>query len=376
MPRILRPLALCLLLALVFPLLCSATSTAATAAVPACSAKAFCLLECEGGEVLVAHNESERLPMASTTKIMTALVVLEQLPLDRVVRVPACAVGTEGSSIYLYKDEQITVETLLYALMLSSANDAAVALAVESAGSVERFCELMNQKATALGLADTHFANPHGLPCEGHYTTARDLARLTAAALQNKVFAEIVATRRYTAPQSGTDATRLFLNHNKLLRQLDGAIGVKTGYTKAAGRCLVSAVRRDGMTLIAVTLNAPSDWQDHTSLHEWGFATFERYAPDPPSLTLPVVGASVDTLTLIPDGKPSLLLPREHGEITCHTEAPRFLFAGVKKGARVGRLLYRLDGRVIAEIPLVCADTAETQKPQGLWARLKNLFGK
>lgn len=368
-----------LLFTLLLLLSCTCTAAPAPKAAPpppATSAKAMLLLEAESGTVLAAHNADERLPMASTTKIMTALVVLEQLPLALTVTVPAEAVGTEGSSIYLYKGEQITVQTLLYALLLSSANDAAATLAIATAGSIADFCALMNAKAAALALNNTHFCNPHGLPDEEHYTSARDLARLSAAALQNEVFAKIVATKRYTAPQNGTGATRLFINHNRLLQQVEGAVGVKTGFTRAAGRCLVSAAHRDKMTLIAVTLNAPDDWKDHAALQEWGFAHFMRYAPPSPTISLPVVGGHVTAVELTPTKQLSLLLPRDGAEITCTAEHPRFLYAGKKQGDEVGRLLYKQNGRVIGCVPLALAESVPLPERPGVWERLKKLFGK
>jgi D-alanyl-D-alanine carboxypeptidase len=314
--------------------------------------------------------------MASTTKIMTALIVLERLPLERVVTVPAEAVGIEGSSVYLYAGEQITVETLLYALLLSSANDAAVALAVETAGSVADFAALMNEKAARLGLSNTHFCNPHGLHDEAHYTTARELALLSAHALQSEAFAKIVATPRHTAKQNSTGATRLFRNHNRLLSSYGGAIGVKTGFTKVEGRCLVSAAAREGLTLVCVTLSCPDDWRDHTALLDFGFATYEHFSPAPPALTLPVVGGTCGEVALVPALTPALTLQKPHTPIECVTELPRFLFGGFAAGKEVGALIYRLDGIEIARIPLVTAVAVEKESPPTLWARIKRIFQK
>ncbi len=373
---------LCLMLvfALALPIFATAepsfTLPAPKTAPPATTAKAMALLDAESGEFLCVKNADERLPMASTTKIMTALVALEHLPLDRMVTVPPEATGIEGSSIYLYAGEQITVETLLYALLLSSANDAAVALAIETAGSVADFAALMNQKATELGLSNTHFCNPNGLHDEAHFTTARELALLTAHALKNENFAKIVSTRRHTAPQNGTDATRLFLNHNRLLRSYEGTIGVKTGFTKAAGRCLVSAAEREGPTLVCVTLSCPDDWRDHTALLSWGFSEYTRYAAVPPAISLPVVGGEYGEVALIPQGTLALTLPKEHGEITCQTNLPRFLFGGFEAGKEVGVLIYRLNGIEIGRIPLVTATTCAREREPSLWARFKQIFQK
>ena len=336
---------------------------------PEVSARAAILMEAGTGLVLTEKNADERLPMASTTKIMTALVVLEQLPLDMTVAVPPEAVGVEGSSVYLYAGERLTVETLLYALLLSSANDAAVALALTVSESVEAFAALMNERAATLGLTNTHFCNPHGLHSEEHYTTARDLARLFSAAMQNADFARISATKRHTQKQDGTDATRLFLNHNRLLGTLDGACGGKTGFTRAAGRCLASAARRNGLLLVAVTLQAPNDWQDHRALLEFGFASYEQYTPSPSPISVPVVGGERKHVALLPTASPSLPLPRGT-EVECTLELPRFLFGGFAAGEVRGRLIYRAGGEVIAEIPLATAEPVAAERPRSLISRL------
>ena len=376
------PLLLCLglIISLTLSILVTAEQPSALPAQgtppPATTARAMALIDADSGTLLTAQNADERLPMASTTKIMTALVVLDRLPLERVVTVPQEAVGIEGSTVYLYASEQITVRTLLYALLLSSANDAAVALAVETAGSVADFAALMNEKAAELGLSDTHFCNPHGLQEKAHYTTARELAILTAHALKNKAFAEIVATRKHAVPQSGTDATRLFLNHNRLLRSYEGAIGVKTGFTKTAGRCLVSAATRDGLTLVCVTLACPDDWRDHTALLDWGFSAYVRFTAVPPTLTLPVVGGVLGEVALLPKETLSLLLPKDHAPIECVVELPRFLFGGFEQGKEVGRLIYRMDGTEIGRITLVSATACARERPLGPWARFKRIFQK
>ena len=344
---------------------------------PATSAASYALFDPVGGDFLAEKDGDTRRPMASTTKIMTGLLALELLSPDEEITIPPAAVGVEGSSIYLFVGERISVRTLLYALLLSSANDAATALAIHAAGSVEAFAAKMNEKALALGLTNTHFCNPHGLSVPEHYTTARDLARLTAAALEHPTFAEIVATKRYSAPQIGTDAGRLFLNHNRLLRTLDGAVGVKTGFTKASGRCLVSAAKRDGLLLIAVTLNDPNDWRDHTALLDWGFSVRTAFSPVLTPLTLPVVGGTTGTVALLPQSAPTLTLPSDHAAITCTIEAPRFLFAGFTEGEIKGRAVYRMGDDVLCEIPLVTGEAVPLQKAPLSWPeRIKNLFRK
>lgn len=233
------------------------------------SAQAALLLDATEGRILFSQNASARLPMASTTKIMTAIVAIENMPTDYIVTVAKEAVGVEGSSIYLYAGEQITCLDLLYGLMLESGNDAAEALAIAVGGTEERFIMLMNEKARELGLKDTHFSNPHGLPAENHYTSAADLARLTDYALQNELFAEIVSTKKMTA----CEGSRYYVNHNRLLFSYEGMIGVKTGYTQASGRCLVTAARRYGRTLICVTLNDYYCSADHVRMLDSGFSS-------------------------------------------------------------------------------------------------------
>ena len=206
-------------------------------------------MELESGRILHAKNIDAKLPMASTTKIMTALLVAEDCDLNEVIIVPDQAVGVEGSSIYLKKDESISIKDLLYGLMLRSGNDAACALAIHHSGSVEKFVDAMNVKAESIGAHDTHFNNSSGLPDDEHYTTAKDLCNIARYAMSNQTFKEVVSTRQYAGD------FRYFLNKNKLLTALEGANGVKTGYTQKAGRCLVSSAKRDNMDVVCVVLN-------------------------------------------------------------------------------------------------------------------------
>lgn len=226
-------------------------------------------MDADTGAVFYEKNADVPSLIASTTKIMTGLLVCENCDLDEKVTVPQEAVGIEGSSVYLRAGETLTVRDLLYGMLLQSGNDAATALALHLSGSVEAFAEQMNKKVCELGLTNTHFANPHGLDDEGNYGSARDLATLTAYALKNPDFAQAVSTKSYRVGE------RCFVNHNKLLWRCEGAIGVKTGYTKKAGRILVSAAERNGRTLICVTVSAPDDWNDHCKLYDYGFSQYE-----------------------------------------------------------------------------------------------------
>lgn len=233
------------------------------------SAKAAALYNPSTDTFLYSKNENERLPMASTTKIMTAVIAIENSELDKTITVDERAIGIEGSSIYLKSGEELSMESLLYALLLRSANDAAAAIAYEIAGSIEAFSQMMNEKAENLGLVDTSFENPHGLDAENHYTTAHDLAILSAYAISNPIFKEICSSKKKIINSSLE--SRLIINHNKLLNLYEGCIGIKTGYTKKSGRSLASAAEKYGQTLVCVTINAPDDWNDHKKLYNFGF---------------------------------------------------------------------------------------------------------
>ncbi len=351
--------ALCVLLccAICTGVLCLPADALTASVTPAASVNAgsAVLIEAESGCVLFEQHAHTRMPMASTTKIMTALVVLENCELQTTVCVDERAVGVEGSSVYLYPGELLTVEQLLYALMLSSATDAAVALAYETAGSIEAFAALMNQKAAELGLQNTHFVNPHGLDAQGHYTTAYDLACITAYALQNEDFLRIVSTQKKVIPLKEQQGARVLRNHNKLLASFAGCIGVKTGFTKKSGRCLVSAAERDGVRLVCVTLDCPDDWRTHADLLNSGFDTFERVlltSANTYVVSLPVVGGMQDAVYLQTNAQVAVTLPRSRGEIGFYVQARHFLYAPVAAGTYAGDAVWTLDGVEIARAPL------------------------
>ncbi|MBO7185176.1 MAG: D-alanyl-D-alanine carboxypeptidase [Oscillospiraceae bacterium] len=235
----------------------------------AISAQKAIMVDGDTGRILYEKRANEKSLIASTTKIMTALLICEQCNvLDRMM-IPKEAVGIEGSSIYLQEGEVLTLQDLLYGMMLHSGNDAATALAIYCGGTVEGFAQLMNDKARMLKMTDTHFVNPHGLDAPDHYSSARDLAILTRYAMKNPIFAQTVSTK------SVRIGNRSLTNHNKLLWRVDGAEGVKTGYTKAAGRILVSSAQRQGRRLIVVTIEDGNDWMDHAALYEQGFASYQ-----------------------------------------------------------------------------------------------------
>ena len=339
------------------------------------SAKAAILIDADSGQVLYGKEEEMRLPMASTTKIMTALCAVELADVNAVIEIDPAAVGIEGSSVYLYEHEKLTLTQLLYALLLESANDAATAIAIGVCGSVEAFAEQMNAKARSLGLVNTHFENPHGLDGETHYTTAHDLAVIAREALRHPLLKTIFATRKITIPLNGTEGVRLLQNHNKMLRYYEGAIGVKTGFTKKSGRCLVSAAERDGLTLIAVTLCAPDDWNDHERMLDAGFAALERVtlcASDGFETLVPVTGGREGYVMVQNATAVSLTLPRDRGTMLCSVELPHFLYADVQPNATVGQLVFRCDvngdgvTEQLATIPLQTAYGVE-HRPKKNW---------
>lgn len=241
---------------------------------PVNHAQAAALIDVESGRLLYSKQGDNILPIASLTKIMTAIVAIEHGDLTKKVKVSKRAYAKEGSSIYLQLGEEMTLENMLYGLMLRSGNDAATAIAEHVGGSEEGFVYLMNSKAEMIGLKNTHFTNPHGLDHKQHYSTANDLAKLTAYALHNNKFKEIVKTPLRKAPNPNDPWDYSWSNKNKMLRLYEGADGVKTGFTKIARRCLVSSATRNGQQLVAVTLNDGDDWNDHAKLLDYGFAHF------------------------------------------------------------------------------------------------------
>ncbi len=329
------------------------------------SAKSAILMEASSELVIYKKNARERLPMASTTKIMTALVALEKADVSQTILVDPRAVGVEGSSVYLRANESIPLGDLIYALMLASANDAAEAIAYAVAGSVENFAVMMNEKAAELGLDDTHFENPHGLSSDDHYTTAYDFARLSAYALKNPDFKKICSTLKYTIPATDMEGARVIANHNKMLRIYGGAIGVKTGFTKKSGRCLVSAAEREGMTLIAVTLGAPDDWNDHKTMLDYGFSAYEAVklaAKGDIAAKISVTGGDIDTVDATFESDVFAIMPRTHGKITSEIRANHLEFAPIKAGQRLGEVLFFENGKLLAKTDVYASQNVAAKK--------------
>lgn len=324
----------------------SSGSTAYADDVPDISAKSAVVLHADG-EVLYEKNADERLLIASTTKIMTAIVAIENCALDDTVKVTRESCGIEGSSMYLKEGQKLSVEKLLLGLLLVSGNDAASALAIHTAGSTERFARLMNEKAAQLGMENSHFVNPHGLNAEEHYSTARDMARLMAYCMENESFADMIARKSFALDDA------VYLNHNKLLYSLNGCIGGKTGYTIAAGRCLVSCAERDGTRYIVVTLSAPDDWNDHKALYEWAFSKYrDRDMSDKAIFEIPVAGGTEETVRAVPAEKLSVYVGCDE-ELAITAELPRFVLAPVRKGESAGSVAIYCGNERLRECPLV-----------------------
>ena len=324
------------------------------------SAGSAVLIEKTTGRVIYAKNANTKMGMASTTKIMTALLAVENCDTADQVKILPEYAGIEGSSMYLKAGETVTVNDLLHGVMLMSGNDAATAIAGYCGGDVDAFVDMMNQKAAQLGLDKTRFENPSGLSHDNHYTTAYQLAVLTAYALQNPVFKQIASTKTYTS-QSGVYMS----NHNRLLRSYRGATGVKTGFTKATGRCLVSSAERDGMELIAVTLNAPNDWADHAAMLDYGFANYKMVSlttAGQTAHTSPVIAGVFDSVSLVFQQDCALpLTQNEVGKLVKKLHAYPFSYAPVTAGQRAGEFVAILDGKALCKVPLTYENSVDLE---------------
>lgn len=323
----------------------------------AVSAKAAILMHADSGRVLYEKNADEHMLIASTTKIMTAIVVLEHCELDDLVEVDSRSAGIEGSSMYLKAGESYTVEDLLYGLLLVSGNDAASALALHVADSMEEFAELMNAKAAELGMTESSFKNAHGLDEEGHYSTAHDMAKLAAYCMGNEDFARIAGTVSHTVGE------QTLVNHNRLLREYDGCLGLKTGYTMAAGRTLVTCAERDGARYVCVTLNDPDDWDDHKALYDWAFAnySFAEVIPAGLSYEVPLISGAEMTAPAETEGAAYALI--QNGEsYDMELELPAFAFAPISEGERAGRAVACSDGQEIASVRIVYSEDVEVDR--------------
>jgi D-alanyl-D-alanine carboxypeptidase len=304
----------------------------------AISARCYALIEGESGRLLNGQNTSAHMPMASTTKIMPGLLAFESGKLNETFTVSADAIRVEGSSMGLVAGETLTLRDITYGLLLESGNDAANVIAYILGGSIAGFAEQMNDKARALGLSNTHYENPSGLDGPEHYTSALDLARLGAIAMKNPEFATIVSTYKKQVPYNGIQNGRTLVNHNELLRMYDGTLGIKTGFTKKSGRCLVTCAKRGDVTLVAATLNGPDDWNDHIALMDYGFGALKRtrLLASKPVVTANVVGGVADTVACRYDDRlEASLTANEAPRVVMHTVLPPFVYASVEDSALV-----------------------------------------
>lgn len=307
--------------------------------------------------------------IASTTKILTALVVLEYCNVDETVTIENDFPAVEGSSIYLKHGEKLTVLDLLYGLLLESGNDAAVALALHVSGSLEAFSDLMNECAKNLGCKHSHFVNPHGLDAKEHFSSARDLALIAAEAMKNKTFSDIVSTKQISI------GGRYFKNHNKLLWNCPGAIGIKTGFTESAGRSLVSCTERDGMRLICVTLSAPQDWKDHTNLYNWAFGEFgclRVAAGDQKYGSIPIISGVKDCVPVHP-AEDFVYVYSRTDKTEISWDISKFVYAPVLQNEKAGMITIKQNGKTIKEIPLLFDETVSLDEsvPLSFFEKLK-----
>lgn len=349
----------------------------AFAAVPGVSAVSAVVIEAETGTVLFSKNMSERRAMASTTKIMTAILTIEAGDLDREFTVDSFAIMVEGTSMGLREGDRVSRRDLLYGIMLPSGNDAANAAAVSVSGSVAAFVEKMNAKAGALGLSDTHFATPSGLDADGHYTTAYDLAMLTAYAMRNELFREVVSCRYKEVEFGNPPYKRTLYNSNKMLTRYEGAVGVKTGFTDNARRCLVSAAERDGTMLIAVTLNAPDDWNDHAKMLDYGFSQVSAYPLETGCSAKVAVAGTEMKVGVYADNAVMSLTAVQRQRLERRVMLPRMVYGAVEKGQKLGYIEYLLDGKPVKRVNLYAdADVAEENGKLTLWQKIGQfLFG-
>jgi D-alanyl-D-alanine carboxypeptidase len=329
-----------------------ALSPSAYAEQPSISAQAAVVMA-DDGRVLYNKNGNSRMLIASTTKIMTAIVAIENADLADEVEIKPEYCAVEGSSMYLQAGENYGVRELLLGLLLVSGNDAALALANHVAGSTEAFVDMMNAKAQELGMTGTSFANPHGLNASEHYSTALDMAKLMAYCMQSETFEELSSTK------SCVIKGLTLVNHNRLLSSLQGCNGGKTGYTMAAGRCLVSSCERNGLQLICVTLSDPDDWNDHAKLYDWAYSQYElEDVLSNRSYSIPVVSGKESYVNLMPEDSLELYLGDGH-QAKLRVEIPRFIFAPVNKGETGGQIWVIINDEIIGCYPLVYDNTVE-----------------
>lgn len=367
-------------LTIIFVLSCS-YAVSAENKTPEVSAKACVLIEEKTGKILFEKNSSEKLPMASTTKIMTTLLCLESGGLDDSFVVDSEAIKVEGSSMGLTEGDVVTKRDLCYGMMLPSGNDAANATAVKLGGSIENFAKIMNERAVEIGMTRTCFVTPSGLEGDGHGASAYDMALLAREALRNPDFAEICSQKKAKVEFGNPPYERWLTNTNKLLDMYEGVKGVKTGFTDEAGRCLVSACERDGISLICVTLNDKNDWQDHINMYDYGYSVLQPLELSSDEIfAVPVAGGTENTIPVRAEGK--LLIGNDgktENKISSEIILPPFVYSNVQLGNKIGEIKYYYNGMYIDSIPLKAMKNTEYKKSskktdKSFFEKVKNLL--
>lgn len=327
------------------------------------SAKSSALIEADSNEVVYENNAHDKLPMASTTKIMTSLIVLEYGMPNLQVKTTDDMLRVEGTSIGLKSDDTITLKNLVYGMLLESGNDAANVSACSVGKSCKDFSVLMNNRAEQIGMNDTHFVTPSGLDAKEHYSTAYDMALLGAQAIKNPEFREICSTESKRVSFGNPPCMRTFSNHNLLLKKYPYSFGIKTGFTKKSGRCLVSAAEKDGVVLVAVTLNAGDDWNDHIKMYDYGFSQYECINLDSNlnNIYLNVVGSKTKKVKIKMLSQPKATVNvNRSGNIKRVIHLSKFEYAPLQKGKVVGKALYYLDDKIICEEPIVTDESVKS----------------
>ncbi len=339
------------------------------------------LIDEASGRVFFEQDKDEILPMASTTKIMTALLTLEEENLDRYFVVNSRAIQVEGSSMGLQAGDRVTLRVLATGMLLASGNDAANAAAVRIAGSVEAFAARMNLRAAEIGMTNTHFVTPSGLDDEEHYSTAYDMALLAREALENPDFAAICSQTSMQVRYGNPPYDRWLSNHNRLLRLVEGADGVKTGFTKKSGRCLVSSAEQNGVSLICVTLHCSDDWNYHKTVYEkyFGLLRAEELSGLVNDIRIPVAGSGVFSVRCSAGPVTAALMEGELQNIETAVDYEPFLFAPVEAGEKVGEVVFFLDGRELARTEITAVENApalieKPSFPEWIRERIKSLF--
>lgn len=331
---------------------------------PSVSAECALVMNADTLGVLYDRNGSKHHAMASTTKIMTALLTLEAGDLDKPFTVDSMAIRVEGTSMGLREGDIVTRRALCCGMLLPSGNDAANAAAVSVAGSLTAFADMMNKRAGQLGMNDTHFVTPSGLDADGHYSTAYDMALLTAEALKNPDFRGICGMTSAKVEFGDPPAPRTLYNSNKLLRLYDGCIGVKTGFTDNARRCLVSAAERDGCTLIAVTLNAPDDWNDHKKMLDYGFGQVRPYNVRMNAYSAEVVGGETGSVSIVPAENVTMgFTESERKNLSVRYSVPEFVYAQINEGDILGWAEIRMNGKLLKRVPMTAFESVERTIP-------------